>query len=158
MGYASNTIAQFDIKRGGVVNSFSTPVSQFQGQQINKIDCHPTLGLVASAHEGGELSLFDFNSSKSVKVLPGAHGSPSIGASAVLFTKSGLEMLSGAHDGSVKVWDLRTYRPIQEIEGGVAHQRKYGEGVTFIAEHPEAPFFGTGGADCLVNLYELNPQ
>jgi hypothetical protein len=40
---------------------------------------------------------------------------------------------------------------------GRAHGRKFDEGVMCLAVHPDssAPFFASGGADSLVNIYEL---
>ena len=63
-------------------------------------------------------------------------------------------MITGSHDGSIKVWDLRNYRVVAELSK--AHQRKYEESVMCLAAHTSVPFFASGGADCVVNIYELN--
>jgi WD40 repeat protein len=125
-------------------------------QQINRIDCHPTSSLLACAFESGELGLFDYSSGRTSKLLQQAHPS---GVSTVLFANSGLNLISGGHDGAIRVWDLRTHKIVQEIEGSVAHRSKYEEGVMGLAINPEKPaFFASGGADCMVNLYELMIQ
>ena len=69
-----------------------------------------------------------------------------------------IHFVSGGHDGTIKVWDMRTFKTIAEISKKGAHKRKFDEGVMCLASHPEAPFFASGGADCLVNIYELNVQ
>lgn len=47
---------------------------------------------------------------------------------------------------------------VQEVKNLVAHKAKYDEGVMGLAVHPDMPIFASGGADCLVNLYDLNLQ
>lgn len=66
----------------------------------------------------------------------------------------GLSMISGSHDGSIKMWDLRNYKNSAEITK--AHDKKYDEGVMCISSHNNVPFFASGGADCIINIYELN--
>ena len=63
-------------------------------------------------------------------------------------------MVSGGHDGSVRVWDMRMYRVVQEINK--CHERKYDEAVMGIALHPDLPFMATAGADCKINICEIN--
>jgi striatin 1/3/4 len=63
-------------------------------------------------------------------------------------------MISGSHDGSVKVWDLRNYKTVGEVKA--AHTKKYDEAVMCLTAHNNVPFFASGGADCLINIYELN--
>jgi striatin 1/3/4 len=111
------------------------------------------MSLAVTAHESGEIQVFDFQANKLTKTLSQAHKS---GVSAALFVNSGLHLLTGGHDGSVRVWDLRTNRVVQEVRGGTAHKVKYEEAVMGLAVHPDMPFFASGGADSLVNLYELN--
>jgi striatin 1/3/4 len=75
--------------------------------------------------------------------------------SSVSFNNSngGLNLISGSHDGTIKIWDLRNYKVTGEFTK--AHQRKYDEGVMCIAAHSKMPFFASGGADCTINIYEL---
>ena len=90
------------------------------------------------------------------------------GASTVAFTQSGLHLISAGHDGTVKLWDLRGgsgsgKSPLIDYVSSVypgtvkAHGRKFDEGVMCLSVHPDssAPFFASGGADSLVNMYEL---
>jgi striatin 1/3/4 len=78
------------------------------------------------------------------------------GVSKVLFANSGLHLISAGNDGAVRIWDLRNHQLVQEVHQGVAHHKKYDEAVLGLAIHPEAPFFASAGADCIVNIYELN--
>jgi WD40 repeat protein len=64
-----------------------------------------------------------------------------------------MHLISGSHDGSIKVWDLRNYRCVSEVEN--AHARKYDESVMCLNVFGNSPFFGSGGGDSTVNIYEL---
>jgi len=146
LAYRNSGLGLFDTQGLLVSQHHSLPV------QPNHIDCHPTMSLAATAHESGDLSLFDFAAGKAVKTLAHSAGA----ASQVKFANGGLHLISGGHDGSVKIWDMRTHRVLQEVRS--AHQRKFDEAVMSLALHPEAPFFASGGADCVVNIYELRLQ
>ena len=118
--------------------------------QINKLAAHPSMNLISTAHENGTLNFFDFTANKVVKNIGDAH---SDGISSVVFSNSGLHMITGCHNGSLKVWDVRTYKCVSELKE--AHLRKYDEGVMCIATHQSMPFFATGGADSIINIFEL---
>ena len=74
-------------------------------------------------------------------------------------------MVSGGHDGHLKVWDLRKVgapdsdgesqqtEPIFVLED--AHKKKYDEGVQGLQIHPSQPFVATGGADSIIQVFEL---
>lgn len=151
LAYRNSGLALFDTQ-GLLISNHQLAVPS----QPNHLDCHPTMSLAATAHESGDLTLFDFAASKTVKILSGAHSAQRGAASQVRFANGGLHLISGGHDGSVKIWDMRTHRVLQEVR--TAHQSKFDEAVMSIALHPEAPFFASGGADCVVNIYELRLQ
>ena len=65
---------------------------------------HPSQNVVCAGHENGRLTLFDFKADKVSGALDGAH---SEGISSMAVTNSGLHLISGSHDGSLKVWDMR---------------------------------------------------
>lgn len=111
------------------------------------------MSIVATAHENGAISLFDQNSNKIVKTINDAH-SESVSCVNFANHNGGLSMITGSHDGSVRIWDLRNYKNTAEIQK--AHSRKYDEGVMCVATHNNIPFFASGGADCMINIYELN--
>jgi len=125
------------------------------------------MNLLASAYDSGAVQLIDLNARKVQRSFDEAHRTSdphTQGASTVAFTGSGLHMITGGNDGSVKLWDIRgaSNKPVTEFVSAtntVAHGRKFDEGVMCVAVHPESnsnPFFATGGADSLVNVYELN--
>jgi striatin 1/3/4 len=62
-------------------------------------------------------------------------------------------LISGCHDGSIKVWDIRNHKFVSEVPK--AHGRKYDEGVLCLSTHQTVPFFASGGADSNVNIFEL---
>jgi hypothetical protein len=70
LAYRNSGIALFDTQ-GLLVSQHTLPAQL----QPNHIDCHPTMSLAATAHESGDLNLFDFAAGKTVKTLPGAHSS-----------------------------------------------------------------------------------
>jgi WD40 repeat protein len=92
----------FDTQSGQLVNAFN--VGNGPMLQVNKVDCHPTMSVAALAHDSGEVTLFDFMAGKVSKTLTKAHVN---GVSSALFVNSGLNLITGGHDGSVRVWDLR---------------------------------------------------
>ncbi len=74
--------------------------------------------------------------------------------SSLSYSSSGMSLITGSHDGSIKIWDLRNYKQVGEV--AQAHSKKYDESVMCIALHNKIPFFASGGADCVINIFELN--
>ena len=125
--------------------------------QINKIAGHPNSNMVCSAFENSSIKVFDFSGNKTVFTIDNAH---SDSVSCVSYNKNGFEIISGSHDGSIKVWDLRkssdsstNWVPLCSVE--TAHEKKYDEGVQCIVVHPTQPFLASGGADSLVKMFEM---
>lgn len=108
------------------------------------------MSMAAVSHDSGEISLFDHSAGKTTRTL--THNQS--GVSASLFANSGLNLISGGHDGSINLWDLRTNKVVQELR--TAHSTKFEEGVMGLAVHHDIPFFASAGADSLVNIFELN--
>ena len=84
--------------------------------------------------------------------------------SCLAVSNNGLQLISGSHDGTIKVWDLRKFGsttaglvdeflPIYEMED--AHMKKYDEGVQCLAVHQSQPFIASGGSDSIVKVFEL---
>ena len=70
-----------------------------------------------------------------------------------------LHIITGGHDGLIKIWDIRNYQCVAEVSSiKNGHQRKFDEGVMCLSAHPDAPFIASGGSDCVVNMYEVNLQ
>lgn len=66
------------------------------------------MSLLASAHENGVINYVDYNSNKTIKVLEGAH-TDSVSCLKFVQQNGGLNLISGSHDGSIKIWDLRNH-------------------------------------------------
>ena len=146
----------FDNQQGTVANSLQliqVNPNNLYGNQINQISCHSNMSLLGIAHENGTLNFVDYNSNKIVKTLTDAH-SDSVSCIKFAGQNGGLSVITGSHDGTIKIWDLRNHKCIAQVSK--AHGRKYDEGVMCIDSHSSTPFFASGGADCVVNIYELN--
>jgi len=79
--------------------------------------------------------------------------------------------VTAGHDSCIKVWDLRaldasqseaasspdaaasTTEPLISLEN--VHQKKYDEGVQGMAIHPTQPFLASGGADSIIQIFEM---
>ncbi len=158
LAYQSSQLALFDAATAKLLHAFPLLSGQHSGgsqTQPNRVVSHPTFNVVAAAHDHGPITLLDLNSGQVSGKIESAHRS---GNSSVLFDphSGGLHIVSGGHDGAVRVWDIRNYQCIAETPSGVVHQRKFEEGVLCLSVHPDAPFVASGGADCLLNMYEIN--
>lgn len=88
------------------------------------------MNIVAAANENGSVTIYDYNSNKIVKTINDAH-SDSVSCVSFGNHNGGLNMITGSHDGSIKIWDLRNYRNVAEIQK--AHNKKFDEGVLCVA-------------------------
>lgn len=59
-------------------------------------------------------------------------------------------IVAGCQNGSLKIWDQRTYRLLIDEQG---HKTKYGEGILCLKSTEDGIF--TGGADGIVNFYTI---
>ena len=157
VGYDTGVLAFFDILSASLssAQTVNTP-------QINNLVAHPTRTLVCTGHENGTINVFDYGSDAVVKSIPSAH---SDAVSCLGISNTGLQLLSGGHDGHLKVWDLRkmdepdadkqvqTTEPLHVVQN--AHKMKYDEGVQGLMIHPTQPFVATGGADSIIQVFEL---
>ncbi len=57
--------------------------------------------------------------------------------SSLCFNSNGLELITGSHDGSLKVWDIRKVSSVSLLCTHIqAHQLKHDEGVLAVVVHP----------------------
>ena len=79
--------------------------------------------------------------------------------------------MTAGHDSSIKVWDMRALDASQNEAASAAaaesnamkpeislenvHQKKYDEGVQGMAIHPSQPFLASGGADSIIQIFEM---
>ena len=63
--------------------------------------------------------------------------------------RSGEELISCSHDGTLRIWDLRQYRCVNDV---ALHMRKYDESAMCMAYSAEGQAIAVGGADGLLKL------
>ena len=153
VAYDTGVLAFFDIISASLASAqpIGTP-------NINIVAAHPNRSILCCGHENGTINVFDYSADRVIKTIAGAHKDA---VSCMAVSNTGLQLVSGGHDSSLKVWDLRKLEsgddspvePLSTIEG--AHEKKYDEGVQGLSIHPQQPFVATGGADSIVQVFEL---
>ncbi|CAM0139791.1 unnamed protein product [Umbelopsis sp. WA50703] len=152
VAYRNAEIKVFDVETGQAVLTFAANSSAGKYNtcftQINKIVSHPTLPLLITGHENKLINFYDTNSGKCVFTMS-AHLD---GVTALDVDPSGLTLVSGGHDGSIRFWDISssTRACLQEF---TAHRRKADEGVLSVQFHKNLPWLVSGGADGIVKAY-----
>lgn len=114
--------------------------------EVNKILSHPTLPITITAGEDRKIRFFDNNTGKLINSTM-AHME---GVSTLAIDSNGHYLLSGSHDGSIRLWDAEKRICLQEI---AAHRKKLSSGVMALAFHPSRPLIGSAGADSLAKVY-----
>ena len=160
VSFSNGVLKLFDLTSGRELKHFASPSSSLP---INAVVGHPTLPLVATAHQDQYIHMHDINSSACTLSLH-AHEN---GVVCLDIDPSGLTLVSGSSDGKVRFWDLvksneseqmasdaakQTYTAVcfQEVS---AHQIKHGKGVLTSLYHPTLPFIATAGADGTVHMF-----
>lgn len=160
VSFSNGVLKLFDLTSGRELKHFASPSSS---SQINAVVGHPTLPLVATAHQDQHIHMHDINSSVCTLSLQ-AHEN---GVVCLDIDPSGLTLVSGSCDGKVRFWDLvksnecgqmaydadeQNYTAVcfQEVS---AHQIKHGKGVLTSLYHPTLPFVATAGADGTVHMF-----
>jgi len=116
-------------------------------QQINRI--YTSDSLAFSAHENGIVRAFDTTSLKQLKFI---HAHSEGINSIITVSNHSSYLLTGGCDGYVKVWDIRKWGCVSEIQ---AHSKKYSDGVCSISVHTQMPFIATSGADGIAKIYTV---
>ena len=160
VSFSNGALKLFDLNSGRELKHFAIPSSS---SRINAVVGHPTLPLVATAHQDQYIHMHDINSSACTLSLH-AHENDVV---CLDIDPSGLTLVSGSCDGKVRFWDLvksneseqmasdavgQTYTAVcfQEVS---AHQIKQGKGVLTSLYHPTLPFIATAGADGTVHMF-----
>lgn len=68
---------------------------------------------IATAHEGGTISIWDANSAMKVKDLQGHSGA----VLCVDFSEDGKLLYSGGSDSTIRVWDTETWQSVKVVDG-----------------------------------------
>lgn len=114
--------------------------------QINRVISHPTLPITITAHEDRHIRFFDNKSGKTIHSMV-AHLDA---VTCLAVDPSGLYLLSGSHDCSIRLWSLETKTCVQEV---TSHRKKFEESIHDVAFHPTKPFVASGGADALAKVF-----
>ncbi|XP_066923122.1 striatin-3-like isoform X1 [Clytia hemisphaerica] len=144
--YTSEKCVLFDIETAKPVVTLSTDYNSGTIGSINKVVSHPTLPVLITAHEDRHIRFFDINSGKEMHNMV-AHLDA---VTSLSIDSSGLYILSGSHDGSIRLWNMDNKTCIQEI---TAHRSKFDESVFDVAFHPSQPYIASGGADALAKVF-----
>ncbi|PIO74552.1 Striatin family protein [Teladorsagia circumcincta] len=128
----------------GTVRLWEPDVSP--GSCITRILSHPTMPLTITAGDDRKIRYFDNHTGKLTHSAV-AHVE---GISSLAIDPNGLYLLSGSHDGSLRMWNMEKRVCLQEIS---AHRKKYDASVTCVAFHPSRPLIGSAGADSLAKVY-----
>lgn len=155
VAYSNAVVKLFSVDDGHQIREIRAD-STYDGTpatQINVVIAHPTLPLLATAHEDNYIHTFDMESGEKLMSLH-AHTSS---VSSIAMDPAGLTLMSGSHDGNIRFWDIVESRArhatAARTQGAVcfqemrAHDSRSSEGVLDVAYHPNAPYVATAGAD-----------
>ncbi|WKY10386.1 hypothetical protein Q1695_002609 [Nippostrongylus brasiliensis] len=144
--YTCSTAGIIDIETGATILSFDFGDDVSPGSCITRILSHPTMPLTITAGDDRKIRYFDNHTGKLMHSAV-AHVE---GISSLAIDPNGLYLLSGSHDGSLRMWNMEKRVCLQEIS---AHRKKYDASVTCVAFHPSRPLIGSAGADSLAKVY-----
>jgi len=148
VAYSSSNAYVFDTEKGKPVTMLESKLvsDQTSGNTINRVVCHPTLPVTITAHEDRHIRFFDNNTGKMIHSMV-AHLDA---VTCLAIDPSGLYILSGSHDCSIRLWNLETKTCVQEI---TSHRKKFDESIHDVAFHPTKPFIASAGADALAKVF-----
>ncbi|EST08016.1 Striatin, N-terminal [Kalmanozyma brasiliensis GHG001] len=166
VSYSNSVVKLFDLDSGRQMRQLKSDET-FDGTaetQINKLVTHPTLPMLITAHEDGYIRMFDLDTGAcTLSMVAHLDAVTSLDIDA-----SGLTLVSGGHDCSVRFWDIAG-GSLAGKEGATAgegdkstavcrqeissHRNKASEGVLAVKYHPTAPYFASAGADGVIRIY-----
>ncbi|CAD6195052.1 unnamed protein product [Caenorhabditis auriculariae] len=140
-----------DVETGAPILVFDFGADATAGSILTRIVSHPTMPIAVIGGDDRKIRYFD-TSSGSLIHSSVAHVE---GVSSLAIDPNGLYLLSGSHDGSLRLWNMEKKVCLQEIS---AHRKKYDAAVTSVAFHPSRPLIGSAGADSLAKVYISNGE
>ena len=133
-----------DIDSGKVLLTFDLGAAA--SSLVYQIISHPTMPLTIMAFGDAHIRYFD-NATGACSEDTVAHLDA---VTSLSVDPNGLFLLSGSHDGSLRLWNLETKSCLQEI---TAHRKKLDEAVLAVAFHPSRPMIASAGADSNAKLF-----
>ena len=101
---------------------------------------------VASAGEDGNVLIYDFQETKSLKL----NGAPGL-VKAIAFSPSGLQLATANEEGKIFIWDINTREKIASFQGRA-------EKVLSIAFSPDGRILASGSSDNSIQIWSVEKQ
>ena len=168
VSFSNGVVKTFSLETGKELKRLaagSLAESDATNNHANMVVAHPTLPLVATAQENSYIHLYDVMTGACTMSLH-AHGDS---VSCIDIDPSGLTLVSGSHDCTVRFWDIRNPDSRDGPDQGALHasqshsavcfqeirphQVKANEGVLSVVYHPSAPLVASAGADGALHLF-----
>uniref|UniRef100_A0AC34R471 Striatin n=1 Tax=Panagrolaimus sp. JU765 TaxID=591449 RepID=A0AC34R471_9BILA len=150
VAFSNGKASIIDIETGDVILSFEFPQDENVGV-INKILSHPTMPVTVLAGEDRKIRYFDNHTGQQIYGAV-AHVEA---ISTLAIDPNGLYLMSGSHDGSLRIWNMEQKKCLQEI---AAHRKKFDMSVLTVAFHPSRPLIGSAGADSLTKIFMVHQK
>jgi WD40 repeat protein len=119
------------------------------GTHVMKVVAHPHSPLVFVANVDRQVRCFDLNTGRVCHKLLAHRGV----VSALALQPLGQHLVSGSHDQSLRFWDLKTWKLLQNIDPHQTHRSKYNEAIHAVQFHSTYPLLASAGADSIVRVY-----
>ncbi|KRY89935.1 Striatin, partial [Trichinella pseudospiralis] len=145
--FKSGAAYVYDLETSKIVLSFEmSQDSSSSRSSINQILSHPTLPITITAHDGRVIRFFDNNTGQMIDSVV-AHLDA---VTCLSIDPNGLYLLSGSHDGSLRLWNVDTKMCLQET---TAHRKKFDASLHAVAFHASRPMIASAGADGLTKIF-----
>ncbi|KRY39251.1 Striatin-3, partial [Trichinella spiralis] len=145
--FRSGAAYVYDLETSKIVLSFETSQdSSSSRSSINQILSHPTLPITITAHDDRVIRFFDNNTGQMIDSVV-AHLDA---VTCLAIDPNGLYLLSGSHDGSLRLWNVDTKMCLQET---TAHRKKFDASLHAVAFHASRPMIASAGADGLIKIF-----
>ncbi len=124
---------------------------KIHGGGVNSVSCSPDGSMIAAAAGNGRIYIHAFDRLETINIIEGHTKS----VLRVDFSSDGRLLTSKSADGSVRIWDTRSWLELNRILEPPAHTpRDWHAGLSF---HPLAPRLATlGKQDKAIRLWDIN--